>query len=104
MMLPIGISLATAALSAAALAQTQLPAPFNTGDCPTQTAWRWCASKAKAEGWVLRYQSVSPANLMDLAWRTEIWVRAHQAVLCEYRAGRAGVGLDTCQALDEVGQ
>jgi len=102
MMRPIGISLATAALSAAAVAQA--PSPFNTGDCPAQTAWRWCASKAQAEGWTLRYQSVSPANLMDLTWRTEIWVRARQAMLCEYRAGRAGVGLNTCQALEEVGQ
>jgi len=104
MMRPIGISLATAALSAAALAQTQLPPAFDTVDCPTKSAWRWCASKAKAEGWTLRYQNVSPANLMDMTWRTEVWVRAHQGILCEYRAGRAGVGVNTCQALDEVAQ
>jgi hypothetical protein len=103
-MRPIGISLTTAALSAAAFAQTQVPSAFNTGDCPAHTAWRWCASKAKAEGWTLRYQSVSPANLMDLSWRTEVWVNAHQAILCEYRAGRAGVGVNTCQTLEEVAQ
>jgi hypothetical protein len=103
MIRPIAMSL-TAAMSAAAFAQTPVPPAFNTGDCPTQTAWHWCASKAQAAGWTLRYQSVSPANLMDLAWRTEVWVHAHQAMLCEYRAGRAGTGVNTCQALEEVGQ
>jgi hypothetical protein len=102
MMRTVGVSAVTVAMTAAAMAQEV--SPFNTDDCPEQPGYRWCASKASAAGWRLKYQSESPANLMDASWRIEVWVRGHEAMLCDYHAGRGRAPSSFCRELEEVAE
>jgi len=96
------MSLATAALTASAIAQPS--SPFNTEECLRRTALRWCQSKATEQGWKKQYESKSPSDLMDVAWLIEVWVRGHDAFLCERRWGRAGERMNACRSLSEVVQ
>jgi hypothetical protein len=91
---------AVRSLPAAAAAQDVYP--FNNPDCPEQTAFRWCASKAMGAGWRLKYEIKAPDGIMDVYWATEIWVRGHEAMLCSYSSGRGGTMVNRCEALREV--
>jgi hypothetical protein len=102
MMRALSVSAVTAAMTAAAVAQAV--SPFNTDDCPEPTVYRWCALKATAAGWQLKHQSESLAGMMDVSWRTEIWVRGHEAMLCNFNAGRGVPHVNSCHAMQEVGE
>jgi hypothetical protein len=102
MMRTVGVSAVAVVMTAAAMAQGA--SPFNTDDCPEQTGYRWCASKASAAGWRLKYQNGSPANMADASWRTEVWVRGHEAMLCEFSMSRAFVRVNFCSALEEAAE
>jgi hypothetical protein len=102
MMRTVGVSAVTVAVTAVAMAQGT--SPFNTTDCPEQPVYQWCPSKASAAGWRVKYQNRSPANMADGSWLTEVWVRGHEAMLCEFSMGRASVLVNFCSTLQEVGQ
>jgi hypothetical protein len=94
-----------AALAAAMLplpAQAQLTTGFYSENCPERTSARWCPSQLSQAGWTLKYNSSSPADLMDAYWRYEIWIRERAAVVCVLIGGRGGERVNTCQALSEV--
>jgi hypothetical protein len=99
MMRALGLS--AVSISVAATAMAQEASPFNTDDCPERTGYRWCASKAAAAGWRLKYESKSPANLADASWNIEVWVRGHEAMLCESHNSRGGIPVNSCQGLRE---
>jgi hypothetical protein len=102
MMRTVGVSAVTVAMTAAAMAQTV--SPFNTDDCPERPGYRWCPSKASEAGWRLKYQSVSPANIADAWWDVEVWIRGHEAMLCEARSGRGRAPTSFCEPLEEVAE
>jgi hypothetical protein len=54
------------------------------------------------EGWKLKYESVSPRDLMDLSWRYEVWIRERAAVLCGLSGSRGGRKMNFCKELSEV--
>jgi hypothetical protein len=54
------------------------------------------------EGWKLKYESVSPRDLMDVSWRYEVWVRERAAVLCGLSANRGARTSKFCKELSEV--
>jgi hypothetical protein len=88
------------------VAGTVLAAPdlssFNREGCPERTVLNWCASKLRAAGWSLRYESRSPQDLADASWHHEIWTRERDAVLCMFAGGRGGIRINTCNVLREV--
>jgi hypothetical protein len=87
----------------AALAAPDLSG-FSREGCPEASAQNWCASKLRAGGWRLRYESKSPPDLMDAFWNYEIWARGRDTVLCMFIGGRGGIGVNTCNVLQEVGR
>jgi hypothetical protein len=102
MMRAAGVSAVTFAMTAAAMAQGM--SPFNTDDCPEQPGYRWCAPKASEAGWRLKYLSENPANIADAWWRIEVWVRGHEAMLCEYRRNRGTIRDNFCEPLQEAAE
>jgi len=102
MMRAVGVSVATAAMTVAAIAQAA--SPFNTDDCPEREGYRWCASKASAAGWRVKYESTSPAGIVDAWWHVQVWTRGHEAMLCEYRSSRGGVRVNFCEPLQETAE
>jgi hypothetical protein len=100
MMRALGISAAAAAMTTAAIAQ--VASPFNADDCPEQKVQRWCESKVSEAGWRLKYDSTSPAGIVDAFWHIQVWARGHEAMLCEYRRNRGGIRDNFCESLQEV--
>jgi hypothetical protein len=94
------VLLATTAL--ATVASAQEASPFNTNDCPKRAVARWCGPKAMQQGWTLKYESASSADLMDVYWRIEIWTRNREAMLCQLHGGRGGIRSNGCEGLREV--
>ena len=57
-------------------------------ECVPKSIQRWCVSKHKQGGWTLKYKTESPADLVDVGWLVEVWVKGRDALVCELKTGR----------------
>lgn len=70
--------------------------------CAVKTQARWCAPRLEAGGWKLKYRSTNPADLVDVFWVFEVWIKGRDALVCELKGGRNGLRSNGCYSAIEV--
>lgn len=94
--------LAGTVLAGSAANAASSKADWSYEDCPEKTQTRWCAPMMKSGGWQLKYRSTNPADLTDVYWQIEVWVKGADALVCELKGGRGGIRSNGCYSAVEV--
>jgi hypothetical protein len=96
-----GLLLGVLAASASVRAESSKDDWFDE-ECVPKAVQRSCVPKLKQGGWTLKYQTVSPADLVDVGWLVEVWVKGSDALVCELKTGRGVPRSNGCYSLSEV--
>ena len=71
-------------------------------ECVPKSIQRWCVPKLRQGGWTLKYKTESPADLVDVGWLVEVWIKGSDALVCELKSGRGVPRSNGCYSLSEV--
>lgn len=96
------LACATFALMASAAHAASSKDDWFDDNCSEKSQARWCAPTLRNGGWQLKYRSTNPADLTDVFWTIEVWVKGADALVCELKGGRSGLRSNGCYSAVEV--